>query len=183
MAGIAGHTHSRVLVGFFALVFGLSWTLWVPLVILRDAVPGPLGFTLLLVGSLVPSGLAIFLAGLAGGKAALRQLLVRLVSWRVHAAWYLILLVPWSPSLPSPSTPSPGAVRRLLSACPWSQRPRWSPSRSFPAVRSVKRSAGAGTRSLACSHAELHCGPVSSLACSPRCGTFRCGCAAHPRTR
>src|SRR3712207_5544091 len=82
------------LVGFFALAFGLSWTLWFPLVILRDAVPGALGFPLLLLGSLVPSAVAILLTGLAGGKAALRELLGRLLRWRVHPGWYLLLLAP-----------------------------------------------------------------------------------------
>jgi CAAX protease family protein len=94
MAGTRQHTDRRPLVAFFALAFGFSWTLWIPLVVLRDALPAALGFPLLLLGSLVPSVVAILLTGRAGGKAALRSLLGRLVRWRVPAAWYLLLLVP-----------------------------------------------------------------------------------------
>jgi uncharacterized protein len=94
MTGLPERTGRRPLVGFFALTFGFSWTLWAPLVVLRGAVPAALGFPLLLLGSLVPSTMAILLTGRAGGKAALRSLLGRLLPWRMPAAWYLLLLAP-----------------------------------------------------------------------------------------
>ena len=85
------HIADRSLLVFFALCFVLSWALWMPLVIGR---PGPIGFALLLVGSLVPSALAIILTALNHGRFAVRSLLGRLLTWRVGVRWYLVLLVP-----------------------------------------------------------------------------------------
>jgi hypothetical protein len=37
------------LISFFALAYAVAWSLWIPLAILRDRVPSPLGFVLLAV--------------------------------------------------------------------------------------------------------------------------------------
>jgi hypothetical protein len=59
MSEITKHTRHRPLLIFFVLCFVLSWGLWMPLVIFRNGLPEALGFTLVLVGSLVPSSAAI----------------------------------------------------------------------------------------------------------------------------
>ena len=94
MAGVKRHIANRSLPVFFALCFVLSWGLWMPLVIGREVIPNSLGFVLLLVGSLVPSALAIILTALERGGFSVRNLLGRLLIWRIGARWYLVLLVP-----------------------------------------------------------------------------------------
>jgi len=82
------------LVTFFVLCYALSWSLWIPLAVLRDAVPAPAPALALAVGSNVPSAVAIILAAVMRGKAGARQLLGRLLIWRVRPWWYLMLLLP-----------------------------------------------------------------------------------------
>jgi CAAX protease family protein len=82
------------LVTFFVLCYALSWTLWIPLAVLRDAVPTPVPALALAVGSNVPSAVAIILTAVMSGKRGTRQLLGRLLIWRVRPWWYLMLLLP-----------------------------------------------------------------------------------------
>jgi uncharacterized protein len=82
------------LVTFFVLCYALSWALWIPLAVLRDAIPGPANTLAILVGSNVPSAVAIILTAVTRGKAGTRQLLGRLLIWRVRPRWYLMLLAP-----------------------------------------------------------------------------------------
>jgi membrane protease YdiL (CAAX protease family) len=82
------------LVTFFVLCYALSWALWIPLAVLRDAVPGALSSLAILVGSNVPSAVAIILTAVMRGKAGTRQLLGKLLIWRVRPWWYFMLLVP-----------------------------------------------------------------------------------------
>jgi uncharacterized protein len=81
------------LTSFFALTYAVAWSFWIPLVILRDRLPGPLGFVLVLVGSLVPSTVAVLLIAILHGKRGVRNLLGRLLRWRIGLRWYLVLLV------------------------------------------------------------------------------------------
>jgi membrane protease YdiL (CAAX protease family) len=52
-----------------------------------------LGFFLLLLGSLVPSTVAIVLVAVLHGKAGVRKLLRRLLIWRVGAGWWVALVL------------------------------------------------------------------------------------------
>jgi Na+/phosphate symporter len=79
---------------FFVLCYALSWTLWIPLAVLRDAIPGPVSTVALALGSNVPSAVAIVLTALSRGKHGTRQLLGKLLIWRVRPWWYLMLLAP-----------------------------------------------------------------------------------------
>ena len=90
------HTQSLVrrhpLISFFVLSYAVSWLLWTPLVILRDTIPGPLGFVLILLGSLVPSTLGLLIVGLLRGKLGVRNVLRRLGHGRIGLRWYLAVL-------------------------------------------------------------------------------------------
>jgi uncharacterized protein len=79
---------------FLVLTYGLSWALWIPLVILRDAASGPYNTIAILLGSNIPSAVAIVLTAVGLGKTATRKLLGRLLIWRVGWRWYLVLLAP-----------------------------------------------------------------------------------------
>jgi membrane protease YdiL (CAAX protease family) len=79
---------------FLVLTYGLSWALWIPLAIFRDAAAAPYGPIAILLGSNIPSAVAIVLTAVGLGKGATRKLLGRLLIWRVGWRWYLVLLAP-----------------------------------------------------------------------------------------
>ena len=90
------HTQSLVrrhpLISFYVLTYAISWLIWAPLVILRDSIPGPVGLVLTLLGSLVPSTLALVFIGLLKGRPGVRRVLRRLVHGRIGLSWYLAAL-------------------------------------------------------------------------------------------
>src|ERR687898_450816 len=81
------------LITFFVLTYALAWILWLPLVVLQDTIPAAPGLVLVLLGSNVPSLLAIVLTALLLGRGALRKLLGRLLIWRVDPRWYLVVVL------------------------------------------------------------------------------------------
>ncbi len=81
------------LISFFVLTYALAWILWLPLVVLRDAIPAAPGLVLVLLGSAVPSLLGIVLTAIVLGRGALRTLLGRLLIWRVDPRWYLVVVL------------------------------------------------------------------------------------------
>ena len=78
---------------YFVGTYVVAWCLWAPLVIVRDGLPPAVGFVLALLGSLVPSTVAILLIAINDGKGGVRRLLARLLKWRVGVRWYLVVLV------------------------------------------------------------------------------------------
>ncbi len=74
---------------FFVLAYAISWLLWLPLVVSGDSSPSGPGFILLLLGSLVPSAVAILLVAMLHGGAGVRKLLQRLLIWRVGVGWWV----------------------------------------------------------------------------------------------
>jgi uncharacterized protein len=82
------------LISFFVLTYVLAWILWLPLVVLRDTIPATQGLILVILGSAVPSLLAIVLTAIVLGRGALRKLLGRLLIWRVNPRWYWVVLAP-----------------------------------------------------------------------------------------
>ncbi|MEV0585478.1 CPBP family intramembrane glutamic endopeptidase [Nonomuraea sp. NPDC050310] len=81
------------LTGYFLLTFTLSWT-WmaVALGVLRLPMLGIGGALAPLVG---PALAAFVLTALTQGRAGIRDLLRRLVLWRVSPWWYAIVLLGW----------------------------------------------------------------------------------------
>lgn len=77
---------------FFVLTYGSAWALWLPLVILQDRAPTALGFMLALLGSLMPSTVAIILVARLHGRAEVGRLLRRLLMGRVGIFWYAAIL-------------------------------------------------------------------------------------------
>ena len=75
------------LLGFFALTFLLTWTLWI-----GSASAGPLRTPLLYLGLLAPAFVALSLTARTEGRTAVVALLRRLAEWRVPGRWYLFAL-------------------------------------------------------------------------------------------
>jgi uncharacterized protein len=90
------HTQNLVrrhpLICFYVLTYVITWSLWAPLVIFRDRLPGPLGLVLAMLGSLVPSALGILFVALLRGRSGVRTLLGRLLHARIGLRWYLAAL-------------------------------------------------------------------------------------------
>jgi membrane protease YdiL (CAAX protease family) len=84
--------HRHPVATFVALTYAVAWTIWLPLVVLQDRMPGGPAFVLRLLGSLVPSTMAILLVARLQGRAGVRRLLSRLLTWRVHVGWYAAIL-------------------------------------------------------------------------------------------
>jgi membrane protease YdiL (CAAX protease family) len=86
------------LVAFFVLAFAGAWITFLPLLLSRNGV-GLLPFTLPVapfqtIGPFAGPTLAAFIVTAAtSGAAGLRQLLRRIVQWRVGVGWYLLALL------------------------------------------------------------------------------------------
>jgi membrane protease YdiL (CAAX protease family) len=83
---------------FFVTTFVLSWTVWVPLMLVRlDVLPRfvPLGTLtpLGLVGVLMPGVAATWLTARRLGRSGVRELLGRLLRWRLGRWWWVVLLL------------------------------------------------------------------------------------------
>ena len=79
------------LASFFFVTNTISRLLWLPLV-----GSGPLtglGFVPVLLGSLVPSAVAIVLIAVLHGRDGVRRVLRRLLMWRVGIGWYLAVVL------------------------------------------------------------------------------------------
>jgi uncharacterized protein len=92
--GLSQLVRRHPLAAFLLLTYGLSWALWIPLDIFRDAAAGPYTSLALLIGSNIPSAVAIVLTLVGFGKGATRKLLGQLLIWRFGWRWYLVLLAP-----------------------------------------------------------------------------------------
>jgi membrane protease YdiL (CAAX protease family) len=98
--GIRAFARQHPLTMFFALAYGVTWLLWAPVVLLgipafdpvRHA-PSPYALPGVAIGV---SGSAFLMVALVDGRAGVRRMLARLVSWRHGLQWYLvaILLLP-----------------------------------------------------------------------------------------
>ena len=90
----SGTAHARpahqVLV-FFALTYLITWTLFITAALLPGTSTG-LQLPLLVVGSFGPSLAAIALTARSDGRNGVRELLKRLLIWRVKVRWYLFAL-------------------------------------------------------------------------------------------
>ena len=75
--------------------FGSAWLIWLPLLIaehFRLSLPVP-AIVFITLGSFAPSIIALFLTWRNGGRTQLRQLLGRILVWRVSPGWYALAIV------------------------------------------------------------------------------------------
>ena len=77
---------------FVALSYASAWVLWLPLVILQDRTPPALGLMLLILGSAMPSTMAIVLVARLHGRAEVWRLVRRLLMGRVGIFWYAAIV-------------------------------------------------------------------------------------------
>jgi uncharacterized protein len=75
------------LLAYFVLVFGIEWLL---VLILPAFVPAMIA---LLIGSWLPNAIGLLVTGVAGGRAALRELFAKVLLWRIGLRWFAIALL------------------------------------------------------------------------------------------
>ena len=82
------------LMGLLILVFGFTWSILVPVAAdSHNLLPVHVPIVLSVLIGWGPALAAILLAGIAGGKAGIKQLLRRLLLWKVGFQWYLFALL------------------------------------------------------------------------------------------
>ncbi|MEJ8280903.1 lysostaphin resistance A-like protein [Pseudonocardia spirodelae] len=88
---------SHPLTAFFVCSYAVSWLLWVPVVVLGlppfSAERHAPAFYVLPGIAVGVTGTAFALTAVTQGRAGVRRLLQRLVSWRVGAQWWLVAIV------------------------------------------------------------------------------------------
>jgi membrane protease YdiL (CAAX protease family) len=78
---------SRPLIVFFVLAFALTWVVWVP---------RAMGVDFGVIGALwtwAPALAALLSAALTGGRNAVKELIRRLLRWRVGWQWYIVVIL------------------------------------------------------------------------------------------
>jgi membrane protease YdiL (CAAX protease family) len=90
------------LAAYFALAFGLSWALVLPMTLSRNIglsllpydLPEALGIALFILASFVgPTVAALLVAGAVEGRAGVASVLRPILRWRAGAHWYLVALL------------------------------------------------------------------------------------------
>ena len=82
------------LIAFFVLAFGLTWAIMVPQVLgSYGLIPFPEFIPLLILMGYGPTFAALIVTGALGGRAAIGQLLRRLLIWRVGWRWWAATLI------------------------------------------------------------------------------------------
>jgi uncharacterized protein len=76
---------------FFAVAYALTWVLFISAGLMTGVSDG-VRLPLLLVGSFAPSLTAVALTARRDGRAGVRELLGRLLLWRVRLRWYVFAL-------------------------------------------------------------------------------------------
>ncbi len=100
---LAARMRRHPLASFFIMAYGISWMLWVPLLMLSQDGLGLLplrvpAVPLVIVGGFGPTLTALIMTGMLEGGPGVRLLLRRCIQWRAGLLWYLlaIFLVPIS---------------------------------------------------------------------------------------
>lgn len=73
---------------FFALTYAVTWSFFIG----AKAMDSGVRVTMILIGSLAPSLVAIALTGRGRGRRGVKELLGRLLIWRVRVRWYVFAL-------------------------------------------------------------------------------------------
>jgi membrane protease YdiL (CAAX protease family) len=83
--GLSQALRRHPLIGYFVLALGITW-LYVLLLLIRPGLP-------VAPAAIGPTAAAFIMTALTGGWPATRELLRRMVRWRVGSVWYLFTLV------------------------------------------------------------------------------------------
>jgi membrane protease YdiL (CAAX protease family) len=98
-SGLSAWIKRHPLPAYFIMAFAGTWILVIPLLLSQKglgllALPDVVAFALYFLAAYTgPFASAFIVAGVNDGKAGVRQLLRRIVRWRVGIQWYLLVLI------------------------------------------------------------------------------------------
>jgi membrane protease YdiL (CAAX protease family) len=81
--------HLGALLLYFLATYAVSWSFWIPTLLVPMAARSPLRTVLWLPGVFAPALVAVWFTARNGGSAAVRALLGRILQWQARARWYL----------------------------------------------------------------------------------------------
>jgi CAAX protease family protein len=93
-ARAAPHSGRRALIAYFALAYALSWSWIIPLAVTHQVIGQGQGWPTHYPALLGPAVAAIAVTAWTTGRTGLRDLLARLVRWRVAPRWWLVAVSP-----------------------------------------------------------------------------------------
>jgi membrane protease YdiL (CAAX protease family) len=92
-------------VAYFVLAYLISWGLWIPILVSLPSNPAnqtflqsvpPVVILLVFLGQWSPAISAVVILAITRGKPGLKELLRRLLRWRVPVGWWLVVLLGWA---------------------------------------------------------------------------------------
>jgi membrane protease YdiL (CAAX protease family) len=91
---IRGLARRHPIVSFFALALGITWVVWIPVALSSlGLLPFHVPFFLFPLAGYGPSLAGVIMAGADEGKSGIKELLGRLLLWRVGVQWYVFVLL------------------------------------------------------------------------------------------
>ena len=94
MTAILRFARAHTLVTYFVLAYAFSWAFWVPMAVLGVRVYQGQGWPTHWPGLFGPLVAALVTTAAVAGRARIRDLLARMVRWRVHPVWYAAAFSP-----------------------------------------------------------------------------------------
>jgi len=79
---------------YFVIAFAFSWAIWIPMALANLRVHQGSSWPTHLPGLLGPVVAAFVMSAIVGGGVSVRDLLARMMQWRVGGRWYLVALSP-----------------------------------------------------------------------------------------
>ncbi len=90
-----GIINRHPLVSFYILAYAISWVIWMPIILSYfpgQTIPEGLMGASMFLGPVGPFIAAIVITGISEGKEQVRNLLRKLIQWRVSWSWYLVAI-------------------------------------------------------------------------------------------
>jgi membrane protease YdiL (CAAX protease family) len=94
MMGLVIRVRRHPLIGYFAIAFAVSWAVWIPMAVAGGRADQGRPWPSHVPGLLGPIVAAFVMAAIVAGRAGARDLVGRMLRWRVALRWYAAALSP-----------------------------------------------------------------------------------------
>ena len=91
---LTGAMRRHSVVAYFVIAYLISWAIWIPMAALGARVYQGAAWPTHTPGLVGPIAAAFVMWAVVGGRPAIKELLRRMVRWRVAPRWYLVALSP-----------------------------------------------------------------------------------------
>jgi membrane protease YdiL (CAAX protease family) len=94
MRRLAGAMRRHSVVNYFVIAYAVSWAIWIPMALVGARVYQGSAWPTHVPGLFGPMAAAFAMWAVVGGRPGVKDLLRRMVRWRVAPRWYLVALSP-----------------------------------------------------------------------------------------